>query len=74
MHPNRRHGIGGRSARLLAFGAGSVRAMTRWMVRFRPSLLRCVGQLTNACELSMRLYKTDGFSAPPDTSGGCKVG
>src|SRR5262245_40930107 len=44
------------------------------MGRSRPSLARCAGQLKNACELSMRPYRTNGFSAPPDTWGGCTVG
>jgi len=67
MPPNRRHRIGGRSARRLTFGAGWGREVTRWMGHSRP---RCAGQLTNAYGLSMRPYRTDGFSARLETSGG----
>ena len=50
--------FGGRSVRLLAFGVGSGLSVPRWMGRSRPSLPRCAGQLTNACEVSMRGVRT----------------
>src|SRR5262245_15678930 len=58
MHLNRRHRIGGRSERRLAFGAVSARGVTRWMGRSRPSLPRCAGLLTNGCERSMQPYRS----------------
>ena len=56
--------------RRLAFGAASARAVTRSMARSRPSLPRCAGLLTRACKRSMRPYRTNGFSARPECSGG----
>jgi len=47
----------------------SGRAVTRSMGRSRPSLQRCAGQLTNACELSMQHYRGNGSSARLGTSG-----
>ena len=73
MHPNLRRRIGGRSARCLAFGAASARAVTRSMGRSRPSQ-RCARQLTNACELSMQRYRSNGSSARLEASGGSTVG
>ena len=39
------------------------------MGRSRPNLPRCAGQLTNACELSMQRYRSNGSSTRPETSG-----
>jgi hypothetical protein len=57
MPPNRRHRIGGCSARRLAFGAESARTLTRWMGRSRPSLARCVGPPTIVFEGSMSMCR-----------------
>src|SRR6516225_10013702 len=74
MHPNLRRRIGGRSVRRLAFGAAQARAVTRSMGRSRPSLQRCAGQLTNACELPMQHYRSNASSARLEASGGSTVG
>ena len=63
MRPNLRRRIGGRSVRRLASGTASARAVTRSMGRSRPSLQRCAGLLTNACERSMQPYRSNGSSA-----------
>jgi hypothetical protein len=63
-----------RGARRLAFGVGSVRGKTPSLGRSRPSLPRCAGELTNACERSMRPYRSNGFWARPKTSGGSTLG
>src|SRR5262245_34099408 len=39
------------------------------MGRSRPSLTRCAGQLTNACELSTQLCRSNGSSARLETWG-----
>jgi len=69
MRPNLRRRIGGRSVRRLAFDAASARAVTRSMGRSRPSLQRCAGQLTKACELSIQRYRSNGSSARLEASG-----
>jgi len=74
MPPNRRHRIGGRSARRLAFGAVSARAVRRSMGRSRPNLQRCAGQLTTAYELSTQRYRSNGCSVRLDASGGSTIG
>jgi hypothetical protein len=40
---------------------GGRSAMVRSMGYFRPSLQRCVGRLTNAGDLSVRPYRSNGL-------------
>jgi len=44
------------------------------MGRSRQSLQRCAGQLTNACELSMQLYRSNGSLARLEPWGGSASG